>query len=374
VATMLAVDSYGAHTPASARALADSGIRCAHRYSYNTTPDEVRLLHDHGISFCMVAEYDTRAWHPPLDSPEKGAEHATEAVVRAHRLGIPPGAKLALTVDTMVYPGDFERVAHYFDLAYPIINDAGYLVDAYGGSVLIDYLHERGLTDVTWEAAARAWSSPTGRVADYRPSRTATMRQLVSQPVYGGVQCDLNVFLREPVGEWLPDGTITGPSIPPVVPPEDLMGRPVFIPDESHPIHGFWRVVEGRWRRRIDTLPAVANLVRIGELTTVERADLVGPDADWFANEFPEPPEPHLVTCAPDTTWAREVAGLAPGETARFFLVPNQYLIRVHDDGQWDADRWVHVPDGGVMAEAFLYNQPLLPWTIRPTAAPTVNP
>lgn len=362
---MHAVDSFGAHTASSARALADAGVRCALRYHYSATRDEVRVLHDHGISFCLIAEFDTVSWHPPLDSPETGAEHARKAVDRAHALGIPAGAKITLTVDTMVYPGDFERVRHYFDLAYPILHDAGYLVDAYGGSLLIDYLHDRGLADTTWEAAARSWSSATGRSRDYIPSRTALMRQLVQQPVYGGVQCDLNVFLRDPVGEWMPDGSIGGDVIPSVN-PEDLMGLPVFIVDDTHPAHGLWRVVDGRWRRRIDTLPAAANLVKIGELDSVEKVDLTGPDADWFAGEFPEEPGPQLVTCAADTTWSREVAGLGTGETARFFLQPNAYLVRVHDDGQWNADRFVGVPDKGVIPEQFLYNQPLLPWSIRP--------
>lgn len=361
----LAVDSFGAHTPASAQALAADGIRCALRYHYSATRNEVRVLHDHGISFCLIAEFDTRSWHPPLDSPETGGEHARKAVDRAHTLGIPAGAKITFTVDTMVYPGDFDRVRHYFDLAYPILNDAGYLVDAYGGSLLIDDLHDHGLADTTWEAAARVWSSPTGRTGDYVPSRTALMRQLVQQPVFGGVQCDLNVFLGDPVGEWMPDGSIGGAVTPPVN-PEDLMGRPVFIADDTHPLHGLWRVVEGRYRHPIRNLPAAATLVRIGELSTVDRVDLTGTDADWFADEFPEPPGPRLVTAAADTSWSRQVAGLGPGETARFFLQPNAYMVRVHDDDQWNADRFVGVPDGGVIPEQFLFNQPLLPWSIRP--------
>lgn len=362
---MHAVDSFGAHTTTSARALADAGIRCALRYTYNVTRDEVDRLHAAGISVCLIAEFDTASWHPPLDSPETGADHARSAVARARAVGYPPGGKITLTVDTMVYPGNFDRVAYYFDLAYPIIHDAGYLVDAYGGSLLIDHLHDRGLTDVTWEAAARSWSSATGRSGDYQPSRTATLRQHVEQPVYGGVQCDLNTFLREPVGEWMPDGGVIGPADP--VTPEDLMGRPVFIPDEAHPLHGLWRVIDGRWRRKIETLEAAATLVRIGELDTVERVDLAGGDADWFAAEFPAEPGPRLVTCAPDTWWACNIAGLDAGETGRFFLVPNRYLIRVYDDAQWNGDRYVGVPDGGEFPEQFLFNQPLVPWALPPS-------
>jgi hypothetical protein len=364
----LAVDSFGVHTAASARALADAGIRCALRYFYNSTRDEVRILHDHGIAFCLIAEFDTATWHPPMDSPETGAEHARRAVQAAQNIGIPPGAKITLTIDTMVWPGDLDRTRHYFDLAYPILNDAGYLVDAYGGSFVIDDLVDHGLADTSWEAAARSWSSPTGRVGDYQPSRTAHLRQLVEQPTYGGIQTDLNVYVTNPVGEWMPDGSIGGHHAPVAPTPEDhaMANKAVFCPDHTGGVG--WRALDINGRRHREGYTAHEDL-ELDLLTGIVdgEVELHGDVADRFLAKYSEMPVPGpwLVTAAADTGWAREVAGLAAGESGRFFLVPNRYLVRVHDDAQWNADLFVGTPDKGVVPEPFLYNQPLLPWAVR---------
>lgn len=209
----LVVDSGGRHNPTSAAALAAAGVRCARRYHYNATRAEVDMLHANGVGFCLVAEFDTLTWHPPLHSPETGTEHASQAVGIARKLGLPEGALITFTADTFIGPGDFDKAYRYWALVAPIVRDAGYLVDAYGGSLLIDELHTRGLADTTWEAAARSWSTPDGVIAHYRPSETAQLRQLVRQAFYGGVQCDLNEMLKDPVGEWMPDGSVTFASL-----------------------------------------------------------------------------------------------------------------------------------------------------------------
>lgn len=255
---MIAVDSQGAHTYASTAALNDAGVRCVLRYGYNTTPAEVARVHGAGLSFCLIAEFDSRTWHPPLHSPETGREHAERAVAWARGLRMPQGAKITFTADTMVYPADFDRPRHYFTLAAPIVRAAGYRVDAYGGSLLIDDLHDRGLTDTTWEASATSWSSATGRATsqrhpDYRRSRTAQLRQLVLQRAYGGVTCDLNVFTTDrPAGEWMPDGTVSGRHEEDDLPSTDEL-RALLAPQ-----NGWHLIVDGRgpsaWLLHIDRM------------------------------------------------------------------------------------------------------------------------
>lgn len=217
----LAVDSFGAHTDSSCSALVAGGVSCVLRYHYNTTRREVDTVHGHGLSFCLIAEFDTATWHPPLHNPETGAEHARKAVAVAKRLGMPAGCKITLTADSMIFPAQFGRSARYWELAAPILRGEGYRVDAYGGSLFVDFLHERGLTDSTWEAAARSWSSPDGSVRNYRVSRSAVLRQLVEQPWYGGVQTDLNLILAPAAGEWLPGGSVSGGMAVVVVVPEE---------------------------------------------------------------------------------------------------------------------------------------------------------
>jgi hypothetical protein len=209
-----AVDSMTPHSDRSAAALAAEGVRCALRYHYNLTRAEVDRLHRNGVGVCIIGEFDYyqggRQVSPPLMTPEAGGAHGQRLVDVARSLGTPTGAVLILTADVMVYPERFETVGRYLRLAGEVIRGAGYRVGLYGGSLLIDWAHDHGLVDWTWEAAARSWSSPTGRSADYMPSQSAALRQLVAQPTFGGVQVDLNDYTGRPCpGEWLPDGTVS---------------------------------------------------------------------------------------------------------------------------------------------------------------------
>lgn len=247
--TMQAVDSMSPHTERSAAALAAAGIRCALRYHYNLTRAEVDVLHRAGIGVCIIGEFDYhqggRQVSPLLEAPDSGGAHGTRVVDVARSLGAPNGAVLVLTADVMVRPDQFEIVARYLRGAGPVIRGAGYRVGLYGGSLLIDWAHERGLVDWTWEAAARSWSSPTGRSADYRPSQSASLRQLVAQPTIGGVTVDLNDYTGRPSpGEWLPDGTASGGAHTPRQEDDD-MPEPVyrFADPNLHPSWGHDAIV-----------------------------------------------------------------------------------------------------------------------------------
>ena len=135
-----AVDSFGIHTPASTRALAQAGIVGALRYHYNTSRLEVDTLHAAGVAFGLIAEFDTRTWHPPLNNPEVGPDHARKAVAVAQALGMPAGCVIWFTQDTDLQPAQYERALSYWDGADDIVRAAGYRVGAYGEATFIDLL------------------------------------------------------------------------------------------------------------------------------------------------------------------------------------------------------------------------------------------
>lgn len=200
-----AVDSFGVHTPLSAKALAAAGIRFAARYHYNTSRAEVATLHAAGVGFVLIGEFDTRTWHPPIDSPETGPDHARKAVAVAQAIGYPRGAAIYFTQDTDLTPGQYERALSYWDGGDDIVRAAGYRVGAYGEATFIDLLIDRGKADLAWQAGADSW-------AGYQTSRHACFRQLPKQATFGGVTCDLNNIQRDDCGAWMPGGAQQPPE------------------------------------------------------------------------------------------------------------------------------------------------------------------
>jgi len=197
-----AVDSFGIHTRASAQALAAAGIIGALRYHYNTSRLEVDTLHAAGVAFGLIAEFDTRTWHPPLDNPEVGPDHARKAIAAAQSLGMPAGCVIWFTQDTDLRPDQYERALSYWDGADDLVRAAGYRVGAYGEATFIDLLIDRGKADLAWQAGADGW-------AQFGRSKYACLWQRVGSPVYAGVTCDPNVILRDDCGWWLPTGAQT---------------------------------------------------------------------------------------------------------------------------------------------------------------------
>ncbi len=209
-----AVDSFGIHTRASAQALAAAGIVGALRYHYNTSRLEVDTLHAAGVAFGLIAEFDTRTWHPPLDNPEVGPDHARKAIAVARALGMPAGCVIWFTQDTDLRPDQYERALSYWDGADDIVRAAGYRVGAYGEATFIDLLIDRGKADLAWQAGADGW-------AQFGRSRHACLWQRVGSPVYAGVTCDPNIILRDDCGWWLPTGAQTPSTSIPTPTPQD---------------------------------------------------------------------------------------------------------------------------------------------------------
>lgn len=179
-------------------------------------------------------------------------------------------------------------------------------------------------------------------------------------PGYGG---DLDLNHAEP--QTIAD--LAGMAPP--VPQEETMARPVHCPefDANGAFETVWNAGR-RWRKPIKDQTELHTLVAIGELETAEYVVLHGDQAWWYM-ALPllpviPPGSPRLITCAADTRWAREVAKLEPGQVGRFYWVPDRYLVRIVDDNQWNSDAYVGVPQAGEIAEPFLYNQPLQPWSM----------
>jgi len=223
-----AIDSAGRISAAGAQQAAAAGVTLSLRYHYNTTRAEIDNIRT-GAGFNLIGEFDTATWHPPLHAPQLGAEHAREWLAVARAVGYPTGLPAWLTADVRINPDQLDRPRQYWGLAAPILRDAGYLVGAYGGSFVIDDLVDRGLADLAWEAAAASWSTPTGYMRDYVPSRHRSMLQLVAQQVYGGTTCDINVIYRA-VPSWTAGGVENPQPAPTPQPPAPT--PPSSIPEE----------------------------------------------------------------------------------------------------------------------------------------------
>lgn len=211
-----AVDSFGQVTPAAAQKAAETGIAGWLRYLYNTLFAEPTYCHANGLWISAIAEFDTRNWHPPLDSPETGAAHGQGTAISMQRYQYPGGSVGWFTADTMVYPSQFPTVGRYWELAAAPMRDSGFLVGAYGGSLLVDWLVDNGLADRAWECGADAWNSPDGNPNHAVRSKHAVIRQRGGGNV-GGVGIDFNDIINPGAwGQWGPD---TQPAPPTPTPP-----------------------------------------------------------------------------------------------------------------------------------------------------------
>jgi hypothetical protein len=73
---------------------------------------------------------------------------------------------------------------------------------------------------------------------------------------------------------------------------------------------------------------------------------------------------PALARPKAESTWAAEVAGLAPGDRPYFILHPSGLIVRIRDDHQANVDRFVGVLDRGEVDDVFFYNGTLTPWAL----------
>jgi hypothetical protein len=145
------------------------------------------------------------------------------------------------------------------------------------------------------------------------------------------------------------------------IPEEALVSKVVFCPDQTGGTGWLPFIIDGK-RYRVgytaaEDLQADAGIVD----GSVELRGAIGERFLYNYKDGLPYDGPRLVGVTGDTEWGREVAGLAPGEMGRFYVVPNRYTIRVRNDEQWNTDRFVGVPHTD-FGQAFLWNQPLVEW------------
>jgi hypothetical protein len=224
---------------------------------------------------------------------------------------------------------------------------------------------ELGIAPYGWQAAGFSGSG-SGSGGSFRCndgsvrrlSKYAAMFQDVAYVL--GNRADLNHVLREPVDWAWP--LVASP--PPPSPEEDYAMKCVFT-EQTGGIG--WRAVEIDGRRyregyssREDLDLDLATGLVDGEVT------LTGAAGQRFLDRYPSivpPAGPVLVRPAPGSTWATEVADLPAGTTATFVLYPSGVIVPVKTDRQADVDRYVGVRDLGEVADEFLYNGVLMPWS-----------
>lgn len=191
---MKGLDS-GARIPAGPAKTA--GYDVLFRYLYNITPAEVADVRANGLSFSLIAEFDTLTWHPVAQSPAAGEGHGQTAARQARALGAPAGTVIWATADTWVGQSGYGNVAGYLDGFRRGLGD--YRPGLYGGARLIRTMLDQGHADAGWLSGAFSWDDRFPR-----EKAGACAAQLPDQTRVGGVNCDLNDIYAPLNGFWFP--------------------------------------------------------------------------------------------------------------------------------------------------------------------------
>lgn len=204
-----------------------AGYDVLFRYLYNITPAEVADVRANGLSFSLIAEFDTLTWHPVAQSPNAGEGHGQAAARQARALGAPAGTIIWATADTWVPQGGYGNVAGYLDGFRRGLGE--YRPGLYGGARLIRTMLDRGHCDAGWLSGAYSWDDGFPRA-----KAGACAAQLPNQTKVGGVTCDLNDIYAPLNGFWFPVIGATFPSPTPAAPApaatqqETDMGVPAY--------------------------------------------------------------------------------------------------------------------------------------------------
>lgn len=323
---------------------------------------ELEALHAAGLGVGLVWETTDKA---ALGGRAKGAEHVVRRDALADALGWPLHKVIPMAVDFDVMENQLSTVAAYFAGAK---ENARRPVGVYGSFGVLEHLATHEPVACYWQCAgwsgrASASDHPEDRIwvpADggyRRLSRRACLFQQVGEGPVAGT--DLNEVLTTPGSAdilWHPAEAFPGPTKE-----EDLVKAVTCPPNKTA-----WRpvIINGRRYREAyserEDLDLDLSLGAVGG-----EVELTGPAVGRFLYRYAEgiPYEgPRLVNVAAGSAWA-DAAGVTSG-SALFYLVPNRYIVRVHDDAQRDSDAWLGVPTQDV-SEALLWNQPLLPWVSR---------
>jgi len=223
-----------------------AGYDVLFRYLYNITPAEVADVRANGLSFSLIAEFDTLTWHPVAQSPAAGEGHGQAAARQARALGAPAGTIIWATADTYVGTAGYGNVAGYLDGFRRGLGE--FRPGLYGGARLIRTMLDQGHADAGWLAGAFSWDDRFPR-----EKAGACAAQLPTQPKVGGVVCDLNEIYAPLNGFWFPViGAAQQPVPPPAAPAQPTTQEAPDMPameivhfpdpnDEQLWIHGYDR-------------------------------------------------------------------------------------------------------------------------------------
>lgn len=327
------------------------------------TVQERNKIHSEGLRLAVIGQRG--AVDRPRGGYAAGREDGLFFDDWANRMGVPLNKPILCAVADVGngFPttNDLPAIKEFFRGLWESIRRP---VGIYGPYWVLEAFRGDGRVFCFWQSAGGSGSGQgTGGQAfnqgDGSWRRLSSMACMYQE--YGSVAIDgtdhNQVYMDPREFTWHPDDTDD-----PEQPEENYDMKAVFTPDQTGGIG--WRTFtsEGkRWREGYQTRESLdvdlATGLVDGEIT------LHGSQGALFLANYPEKgyDGPRLFSTTGDTTWGRDVAGLAPGQTGRFYLAPNSHIIAIHDQDQWNADRFVGIPEVN-MAEPFLWNQPLVPW------------
>lgn len=359
--------SWARPSPSSIRTSGYSGVirYLSFEPSKNLSAGERDALWAEGLAIGLVWEAEADA---PLQGYGRGQSDAREANRQADALGWPGHVVIVYAVDFGASSSQFQAIRDYFRGVKSV---GGRPAGVYGADHVCDDLGAHEPVHCYWQCAAWSGSgSGTGGaiyVPEYGHNVQLSNKACLFQYYGSNPIPDTDHNESTPHEQHVLSDLLYHPSGPGPSPEEDYSMKCVYTPEFTGGVG--WRAVEVRGRRFREGYPDQLDLeVDMASGLVDGSVELKGDQAWRFLEMYPERgyEDVQLITCAPDTTWALEVAKLPPGVGGRFFLNPNQYLVRIHDDAQWDGNRFVGVPDKGELAESFLYNQPLVEWGAVP--------
>jgi hypothetical protein len=273
-----------------------------------------------------------------------------------------------------------------------VVSTGGRPVAVYGSFQVVESVVGAGLAHCGWQCAAWSGQAGPGEPAVWVPaygfnvrrSRYACLFQFYGAPagetLISGT--DMNLVLEDTTAAPA-SALIWHPNQP--APQEDDMAGPVIYKTKPNsdwavitaglqPPAGVDPAQPGDWRvARFIGYPSSGIMVRLHDDAQLQFDHFVGlqeieADDPAFWNYSLQDTNgraagPQLAQNTPDSPWSRE-AGFGPGEQHRFLLWPSGLIVRVHDDAQFNVDRFVGVRDAGVLADAWFYNGSLAPWVL----------
>jgi hypothetical protein len=209
-------------------AILDNGFAVLSIYQYLSSSKykfQGKSLSRKGTLFTLKDANCSRAANPPHSAKAEAALDAAAAVAQAQAVGQPPNTAIYFGVDFNFDRSDTataKKMIEYFTVVQRRLNDAGYLVGAYGSGDSLMLLKEHGLIDFTWLSASRAYAGSSqfhnsGQWNLFQNwTETTWFRQRTGAKCVGGLDLDTDVqnaaFAGRSIGFWTREGPYAVPK------------------------------------------------------------------------------------------------------------------------------------------------------------------